>query len=115
MAPLPGERGGVASQRTLMASVSPPGLVNARSLLPPLSVVTINSFTFNCQQQLTPVYGKVASSTSRALIRRRAFPAVVLFCGVVYALVAVAGYLQFGNDTKGDVLLNFGSSGWRVR
>eukprot|EP00037_Helgoeca_nana_P017013 m.160568 g.160568 ORF g.160568 m.160568 type:complete len:462 (+) comp23797_c0_seq1:1374-2759(+) len=66
-------------------------------------------FTFNCHQQLTPVYGWTRPDV-RNLVRKRVLPGAIIFCSVTYMLTAVSGYVKFGADTKGDILLNFNNA-----
>eukprot|EP00038_Savillea_parva_P008604 m.178025 g.178025 ORF g.178025 m.178025 type:complete len:473 (+) comp14463_c0_seq1:303-1721(+) len=63
-------------------------------------------FTYNCHQQLTPVYGWTRPDV-RNLVRKYVMPASILFCSVTYMMTAVAGYVKFGDKTRGDILLNF--------
>jgi len=66
-------------------------------------------FTFNCHQQLTPVYGWTRPDVRR-LVKKGVLPGAIIFCSVAYMFTAVAGYVKFGEATKGDILLNFDNS-----
>ena len=50
-------------------------------------------FTFNCHQQLTPVYGFTIPK-SRVLVRTVVLPGALLFCSCIYIFTAITGYLK---------------------
>lgn len=69
-------------------------------------------FTFNCHQQLTPVYG-LTLPAARQKVRLEILPFALLFCTCIYIITAVAGYVRFADKTKGDILLNFVDRSWQ--
>eukprot|EP00040_Diaphanoeca_grandis_P029637 m.173900 g.173900 ORF g.173900 m.173900 type:complete len:478 (-) comp31744_c1_seq2:38-1471(-) len=69
-------------------------------------------FTFNCHQQLTPVYGFTAPA-SQGTVKYGILPGALIFCSSIYIITAIGGYLTFGDLTEGNVLKNFGDDTWQ--
>jgi amino acid permease len=63
-------------------------------------------FALGCQLQLPLVYLEL-HPTSRAGVSRRVVLAQTLLVVLLYLLTGVAGFLLYGSDTDGDILLNF--------
>jgi len=73
------------------------------------SKLPIFIFAFTCQQNIFPIVNE---------IQRRSMPrismvvvAAIGFALVLFLVVAIEGYLTYGNNVKGDILLNYPETG----
>jgi len=66
--------------------------------------VPICAFAFMCQTSLFPIYGETDQPTPPRM--RRLTGAAFAAAGSLYVLTGVAAYCHFGEDVRGNVLLN---------
>lgn len=70
-----------------------------------LQVVGIFIFSFTCQQNIFPVVSEMKGRTPSRL--RTVFVAAIGLSLILYLLVGLEGYRTYGDDTKGNLLLNY--------
>mmetsp|Transcript_5280 Transcript_5280/g.7772 ORF Transcript_5280/g.7772 Transcript_5280/m.7772 type:complete len:500 (+) Transcript_5280:72-1571(+) len=68
------------------------------------TTIPIMIYSFTCQANVLPIYLELLRPSPQRMLRvtRISFS----ICCVIYLLIAIFGYLTFGNDTMGDYLLN---------
>ncbi|CAI5703765.1 hypothetical protein KXD40_008923 [Peronospora effusa] len=85
--------------------VDPPGVQAIR--LEPGSVYTVTLLVsaFACHNTALPVYEELKDRTLPRM--NRAVGGAISIAFVLYEVISLCGYLQFGSDTKDNILLNF--------
>eukprot|EP00002_Diphylleia_rotans_P028033 TRINITY_DN5651_c0_g1_i2.p1 TRINITY_DN5651_c0_g1~~TRINITY_DN5651_c0_g1_i2.p1 ORF type:complete len:274 (-),score=53.55 TRINITY_DN5651_c0_g1_i2:216-1037(-) len=63
-------------------------------------------FAYNCSAQFIPIYSELKKPTTDQVTRKLNLLTLSI-CIFVYCLVATFGYLQFGDDTEDNILLNY--------
>eukprot|EP00568_Trieres_chinensis_P002553 CAMPEP_0183303204 /NCGR_PEP_ID=MMETSP0160_2-20130417/8733_1 /TAXON_ID=2839 ORGANISM="Odontella Sinensis, Strain Grunow 1884" /NCGR_SAMPLE_ID=MMETSP0160_2 /ASSEMBLY_ACC=CAM_ASM_000250 /LENGTH=512 /DNA_ID=CAMNT_0025466081 /DNA_START=11 /DNA_END=1549 /DNA_ORIENTATION=+ len=70
-----------------------------------LSKLPIFVFAFTCHQNVFPIVNEIQQRTQRRL--DFVIIAAISFALVLFFIVAIEGYLTYGSEVKGDILLNY--------
>ena len=69
-----------------------------------LTVLAVSALAFTCQFNLVPVHNSMEDNRTKTMLS--ATKGAIGLSALLYASIAVAGYVLFGNATEGDVLRN---------